>query len=63
MFTVEYHSGGLLRQTHNGVPAYKHRSMARIPDFSVLAPSLAPTVRQALQRASWDIECADMLRC
>lgn len=62
MFTVQYHNGGILRQTLNDIPAYKHKNMLRIPDFSVLAPSLTPQLRQALQRATWEIECSDVLR-
>ena len=61
MFTVQFHSGGVLRQTYNGVPAYNHRGMLRIPNYVVLAPSLAPRVREALQRASWEQVCSDVL--
>ena len=61
-FRVQIYSHGILRQTHNAVPAYKHANMARIPDYSKLAPSLAPAVRAALQRATWEIVCSDTLR-
>lgn len=62
MFTVEYHSHGLLRQTYNDIQPYKHKNMWRIPDFEALVPYLAPKVRQALQRSTWSMECSDMLR-
>jgi len=62
MFTVQFHSCGVLRTTFNDIPAYKHSNMLRLPDFAVLAPSLAPAVRQALQRGQWEIVCSDVLR-
>ncbi len=62
MFTVRFHSGGRLVQTYNAVPAYDHRGMLRIPNYAVLAPSLAPRVREALQRASWEQVCSDVLK-
>lgn len=62
MFTVQFHSGGVLRQTCNGVPAYDHRGMLRIPNYAVLAPSLAPRVREALQRANWEQVYSDLLK-
>jgi len=62
MFTIRFHSGGLLRKTFHDIPSYNHSNMWRIPDFGILAPSLAPGVRQALQRTEWKQEFSDVLR-
>lgn len=62
MFTIKLYSDGLLRRTIESVPAYKHANMWRLPDFAALAPHLTDTVRQALQRATWEYGASDLLQ-
>lgn len=61
-FKIDLHQDGILRKTWLYMPAYKHKNMLRIPDFSYLSPLLAPNIRHALQRSEWKIVCSDTLR-
>lgn len=61
-FKIELHQNGIRRKTWQDIPAYKHKNMLRIPDFSYLSSSLAPNIRQALQCSEWQIVYSDTLR-